>query len=234
MDEARVGTQVSDLAALASLNEPLRRRLYGYVAGRPAPVGRDEAAAAVEVARSVAAFHLDRLVEVGLLEVEFRRPPGKGGPGAGRPAKLYRPAGREVSVTVPERHYDVVGRLLARAVARAERDGVTPSEAARLEGRLHGQEIAAAAVAGSARRSRAGLAEVARVLSGEGYRARVEGRRLVLDNCPFHAVADDQREVVCGVNLALVEGVLDGLGSSGLEARLEPAPGRCCVEVRRG
>ncbi|MDQ3641298.1 MAG: helix-turn-helix domain-containing protein, partial [Actinomycetota bacterium] len=86
---ARCGSD-ADLAALAALGDPLRRRLYRFVGGQDHPVGRDEAAAGVGISRSTAAFHLDRLVDDGLLDAEFRRLTGRRGPGAGRPAKLYR------------------------------------------------------------------------------------------------------------------------------------------------
>src|SRR5437879_6303744 len=117
--------------ALAALNEPLRRRVYRYVIAEGSPMRRDEVAAALGVARSVAAFHLDKLAKVGLLDVEFRRPPGRGGPGAGRPAKLYRRAPGEVSVSLPERHYDLVGRLLADARVMAADQPVRPARAGR-------------------------------------------------------------------------------------------------------
>src|SRR5438105_14446775 len=90
-----------DIERVALLDEPARRRLYDFVSGRNAPVGRDEAAAATGMSRGLAAFHLDRLAEAGLLDVEFRRLTGRTGPGAGRPAKLYARAGRRVSVNLP-------------------------------------------------------------------------------------------------------------------------------------
>src|SRR5437879_2506301 len=127
--------------ALAALNEPLRRRVYRYVIAEGSPMRRDEVAAALGVARSVAAFHLDKLATVGLLDVEFRRPPGRGGPGAGRPAKLYRRAMSEISLSVPERHYDLVGRLLADAVALASREPVDPTEAVRVTAHEHGRAL---------------------------------------------------------------------------------------------
>ena len=55
---------------------------------------------------------------------------------------------------------------------------------------------------------------------------------LRLRNCPFHVAAQRHPELVCGMNLALLRGLLDGLGADGAEAALEPAPGRCCVAIR--
>src|SRR3954462_14949916 len=105
------------VAALAALDDPVRKAVFDLVAGSAEPVGRDAAAEALGVGRRIAALHLDRLAEQGLLGLGFGRPPGRGGPGAGRRAKLYRRADDEVAVSVPERHYDVMGELLAAAVS---------------------------------------------------------------------------------------------------------------------
>jgi len=226
------------ISALAALDEPLRRRVYRYVIAQGSPVGRDEAAAALGVARSVAAFHLDRLAKVGLLDVEYRRPPGRAGPGAGRPAKLYRRAPGEVSVSLPERHYDLVGRLLADALVMASDEPVDPTEAARVTAHEHGRVLGRRVASSSAVDEEAGLDRVAGALRSQGYEPQVQDRTVVLENCPFHAVAEEQRDLVCGMNLELVEGLIEGMGLPRVEARLDPVPGRCCVRVdertRRG
>src|SRR2546429_2846136 len=80
-------------------------------------VGRDEAARALRISRALAAFHLDKLVQLGLLEAAYRRLSGRQGPGAGRPAKLYRRSTRQLEITLPQRRYALAGRLLARALA---------------------------------------------------------------------------------------------------------------------
>src|SRR6476660_3406874 len=107
-----------DLHAIASLDEPARRALYEWVASSGRAVGRDEAAAAAGVSRALAAFHLDRLVKDGLLIPEYRRLSGRTGPGAGRPAKLYRRAPREVSVTLPARRSETAARPRSRSGRR--------------------------------------------------------------------------------------------------------------------
>lgn len=218
--------------ALAALNEPLRRRVYRYVVAQGSAVGRDDVAAALDVARSVAAFHLDKLAKVGLLDVEFRRPPGRGGPGAGRPAKLYRRAASEVSLSVPERHYDLVGRLLADAVALASRELVDPTEAARVTAHQHGRSLGREMAVRPQVGEHASLDRVAEALREQGYEPRKEDHAVILDNCPFHAIAESQRDLVCGMNHELVEGLIEGLQLSFVEARLDPAPGRCCVTIR--
>jgi predicted ArsR family transcriptional regulator len=219
----------SDVIGLAALADPLRRRLYRYVVRSAEPVGREEAADAVDVAAHTAKFHLDRLVHDGLLDVEFRRLTGRTGPGAGRPAKLYRRADREFAVSLPERRYDLLSEVLADAAeASVERrvpvDEVAPDVAHR-RGRLFGADHAAAAAG-------APLDQVADVLDDVGYEPRVDDGRMVLENCPFDRVAREYTELVCGLNLEFVQGVIDGLGCRGVAATLEPSPGRCCVSAR--
>jgi predicted ArsR family transcriptional regulator len=191
-------------------------------------------AEALGVSRSVAAFHLDKLAKAGLLDVAFRRPPGRGGPGAGRPAKLYRRASAEVSLSVPERHYDLVGRLLADAVVMASHGPVDPTEAAQVTAREHGQALGREAGASAPAGEETNLERVAEALRGQGYEPREVEHSVYLENCPFHAIAEEQRDLVCGMNLELVGGLIDGMEVPGVDARLDPAPGRCCVSLHEG
>jgi predicted ArsR family transcriptional regulator len=218
----------AQVAAVAALAEPTRRRLYDHVARRPDPVSRDEAAAATGVARGTAAFHLDRLVADGLLEVVFERRSGRTGPGAGRPAKLYRRSVATLAVSLPPRRYDLVGDLLAGAFVEAEESGVAPRSA--LEGRAHrrGRALGEEARAGA---GTTGRQAVWRVLEEQGFQPRPDGDGAVLGNCPFHALATDYTDLVCGMNLHLLEGVLDGVSSAGWTARLRPGDGVCCVRL---
>src|SRR5262245_13261040 len=117
------------IGAIAALDQPLRRDLYRLLAADPTVwTTRDDAAAALGVARSVAAFHLDKLVEAGLVEVACGRTSGRQGPGAGRPSKLYRLADDELAASIPERHYDLAGSLLASAIAESTRTGAPVRE----------------------------------------------------------------------------------------------------------
>lgn len=217
------------VAAVAALDEPTRRRLYEHVLGQTGPVSRDEVAAALRLPRTTAAFHLERLVREGLLDVVHERRAGRGGPGAGRPAKLYRRSARQVTVSLPERRYDLVARLLAAALSETEK-GTTPPRTA-LHRRAHrlGAELAAAAdVAGDHGHRRTALL---RVLREYGYEPRAEGGEIVLANCPYHALAEEHPELVCRMNLHLLDGLLSALGGCGLCARLRPAADHCCVRL---
>ena len=223
-------------AAVAALGDPLRRRLYRFVGDQDHAVSRDEAAAAVRIARSAAAFHLDRLVEEGLLEVEFRRLTGRQGPGAGRPAKLYRRARQEIALSLPARRYEFAAGLLAAAVSESTATG-TPV-AATLE-RLAQER--GARLAGDVAVPRPGPASAAEwapaavaALAAAGYEPRPGGEQIVLANCPFHALVGEHRELVCRMNLAFLRGFSEALPGAGLTARLEPAEGSCCVRLDMG
>ena len=224
----------SRLDRLAGLGEPVRRALYRFVVAQGAPISREQAATGVGVARHVAKFNLDRLVEDGLLQAEYRRPEGRGGPGAGRPAKLYRRAEGDLEVSLPERRYDLAGRLLARAVARAERADRPVGETLHAVAREAGQDLGSAAVTTGPRRSQRKITDtVVDALTQQGFEPCEVRDAITLANCPFHALADEETELVCGMNLALIEGVLDGVGANKLSAELDPAPHRCCVRIRQ-
>jgi predicted ArsR family transcriptional regulator len=206
-----------ELARLATLDEPVRRRLYDYVRSSAEPVSREDAAEAVGISRSLAAYHLDRLAEQALLTTSYRRPEGRSGPGAGRPAKVYTAQG-EVSVSVPPRDYELAADLLAEAAetsgeARAALDAV----AARA-GRRLGEDA---------------KGSLQQALAARGYEPFEDEAGVIrLRNCPFHRLAEQHRDVVCRMNRAYLEGVLEGLERSDVTASLEPEPGRCCVAVR--
>lgn len=219
----------AQVAAVAALDEPTRRRLYDHVTREQGPVSRDEAAAALDLPRTTAAFHLDKLVAEGLLDVIHERRSGRTGPGAGRPAKLYRRAQCEVAVSLPERRYDLAGQLLAAAVAESERSGDSPRAVLDRRAYRWGRELAAAArLAGDDEDTRDAAL---RILETHGYEPRPEGSGIVLGNCPFHALAQEHTELVCGMNLRLLDGLLDGLPRTGLTAVLAPTPHHCCVRL---
>jgi predicted ArsR family transcriptional regulator len=223
MDEPLAGR----VAAVAALDEPTRRRLYEYVIRRAEAVGRDEVAAALQVPRATVAFHLDKLVEEHLLDVTYERRTGRNGPGAGRPAKLYRRSERHIAVSLPERHYDLAGHLLAAALEEADHSG-QPARAI-LERRAHelGKELGETTQA--AQRTGHDADALISALEAHGFEPRTQGTQVLLGNCPFHTLAQKHTQLVCGMNLNLLDGLLAGLGHTGLHARLDPTPGHCCV-----
>jgi predicted ArsR family transcriptional regulator len=219
----------AQISAIAALDEPTRRSLYDYVVRQPAPVSRDDAAAAFELPRTTAAFHLDRLVDEGLLDVVYQRRTGRTGPGAGRPAKLYQRSHQHVAVSLPQRRYDLAGRLLSSALEHAERSGDSPR--AILDQRAYqlGRELGE--TARNANGDHDPRDTALQVLEEYGFEPRIEGDHVALANCPFHTLAREYTELVCGMNLCLLDGLLDGLAPTGLIAHLDPAPPHCCVRL---
>lgn len=202
----------TDLEAVASLAEPIRRSLYEYVSVSNEPVSRDDAAEAAGVSRQVAAYHLDRLADDGLLDVEFRRLSGREGPGAGRPSKLYRRSAREYRVSIPPRRYELAARILLDAAVAGHLDNDALAGVARQAGEEIGQLGLKAA------------------LRATGYEPVTEEGQTRFRNCPFHALKDRDQETTCGLNLALVEGMVEGSGSTA-KAVLDPEDGYCCVRL---
>jgi predicted ArsR family transcriptional regulator len=217
-----------DVASVAALSEPVRRSLYRYVVAQDRPVSREDAAAGVGVPHHVAKFHLDRLASDGLLDVEYRRPPGRSGPGAGRPTKLYRRGARDISVSLPERRYDLAGQVMAEALTTAARDGLPVPDTIRAAARAAGQHLADTAGPAPAAPPQQMVTDL---LARYGYEPRVTDDGVVLTNCPFHHLARAYTDLVCGMNVDLIEGVLGRLCPGRLRARLDPGPNRCCVTI---
>jgi predicted ArsR family transcriptional regulator len=222
------------IAGIAALDQPLRRNLYRLLADGEWHT-RENAATALEVPRSVAAFHLDKLADAGVVEVRFERTTGRQGPGAGRPSKLYRLANDELAASIPERHYDLAGSLLAAAVAESTKTGRPVRDCVRAVAHAAGRQLgdeASDAVAG-AERSADRRDAVLAVLARQGYEPEMaHDEEIVLANCPFHRLAEQERELVCGMNLDFLDGFLEGLAPHDkLTARLDPAPGYCCVRI---
>ena len=203
----------ADLGALGSLTDPTRRRLYVFVTRSSEPVGRDEAADALGIPRQTAAYHLDRLAEEGLVDVEFLRRSGRTGPGAGRPAKLYKRTDRDHEVSLPPRRYGLAARILLEAVSLGAVKRKDLTAAARRIGAELGEE---------------GLDQA---LRETGYDPVVEEGEIRFRNCPFHVLKTQDQRTVCNLNLGLVEGMIEG-AKDGRSAYLEPSDSYCCVRVR--
>jgi predicted ArsR family transcriptional regulator len=223
----------SRVAGVAALAEPARRDLYRYVVDQADAVSRDQAAEGIGVPRHTAKFHLDKLVEEGLLVAEFRRLSGRRGPGAGRPAKLYRRAPGELAVSLPERRYDLAGHLMAQAIEDSTRNGTPGDEALGVAAATLGAEL------GREARQRAGESAdpdrqchaACQVLAGQGYEPHQDDGTISLRNCPFHSLAQEHTDLVCGMNLAMLHAFAGQLGEGRMTASLRPDPDRCCVQL---
>jgi predicted ArsR family transcriptional regulator len=216
------------VGGIAALEHPVSRRVYA-LASESDWIGRDDAAARLGVARSVAAFHLDKLVDAGLLRSRFERTTGRTGPGAGRPAKLYSRSDREIEVSLPPREYALAGEVLAEAVAVASATGRPVADVLADVARTAGERVGAV---GSARPA-FDETQLLDVLERFGYEPRHLEREIAMANCPFHRLAERQRQLICGMNCSFLSGVLSGVGAAEtLTAELSPEPGYCCVRLR--
>lgn len=221
--------------AVAVLEDELRRRIYLLVRRAARALTREEVAGEAGISRRLAAFHLDKLVERGLLRFHYARPPGRSGPGAGRSAKYYEPSDLEIDVSIPERRYDLAGQLLLRAIRSESPEEPAPEAAprvAREAGLEIGQRVREDRRLGRPGAERA-LATAASVLEEHGFEPYRPGLDTVaLSNCPFHSLAREAPEVMCRMNQAFIDGLLRGLGNETVEAALECTPGDCCVTLR--
>ncbi|ARR80459.1 hypothetical protein MOTT12_04795 [Mycobacterium intracellulare subsp. yongonense] len=223
-----------DAAGIGALADPVRYELYQFVCSQPGPVSRDQAAEVVGIARHQAKFHLDRLTAEGLLECDYARLTGRTGPGAGRTSKLYRRVRRDIAVSLPQRQYELAGRLMGRAIVQSQQSGAPVVEVLHRNAHDYGRSIAESALSAARRRpadARAALKLVARLLREYGYEPGHDDDGVYLVNCPFHALAQEQTELACGMNHALINGMVDAMTPHCLDARLQPTPGRCCVVV---
>jgi predicted ArsR family transcriptional regulator len=208
------------MAAVASLGDEKRRQLFELIAASDAAVGRDDAALALGLPRSTASFHLDRLVQDGLLAVEFHKAAGKSGPGSGRPAKMYRQATSEVGASVPDRNYDLAAELLVAAIEHSTATGGAVRDSLLATSYRKGQALAS------------GAESLEDFIAGEGYGPRPDGAGgFVLVNCPFHRLSDGHPDVVCAMNGSFLQGAAAACGES--EDRVAPnsEPGQCCARI---
>lgn len=212
--------------AVAALVDPVRRSLYEYVRRQDHPVTREEAADAHAISRNLTAFHLDKLVEAELLTARYEAP-GDQPRGRGRTPKVYEPAAGGVNLSIPQRRYELVGEILADAVAG---DPTDAERAAVRHAFERGQETGHEWQAAHRRRGEHSLATAFAALASLGFEPRQDERGVItLANCPFHQLATRQPELVCGLNHAFVAGLLHGLGAPDVTSQLSPQPTGCCV-----
>jgi predicted ArsR family transcriptional regulator len=223
------------LAGLAGLGDPLRRALYRHVAGRGTPVSRDDAAHAVGISRPLAAYHLDKLIDDGLLEARYQRRSGRQGPGAGRPAKHYVRAANSIELSLPARDYALLAELLVGAV-EADPSGAAKAALHRSASALGADlaDEAASHITPDGDPDQV-LSALRQALAARGYEPYEDADGTIrLRNCPFDRIAARHRELVCGANLAMLQGLTDELdGDPPVRAALDPQPGRCCVALTR-
>jgi predicted ArsR family transcriptional regulator len=216
----------SRVSKVGALTDPIRRALYHFVAYQPGSVSRDQAAAGVDVPRHTAKFHLDKLVDEGLLVTEFKRLTGRTGPGAGRPAKLYRRARQEVNVTLPRRRYDLAGHVLADAASRSL--GGMPMDEALRAAAVNAADVVLEAWPPAAADGGTQLHEI---LTKLGYEPRANVDALTLRNCPFRQLSDDHEDLICTLNRDFISALAQRLGCNDRQAETVTRGTGCCVRV---
>lgn len=210
--------QQQGIDAAAALQDPARSSLLRFVGAAAQPVTRDSAAAALQMPRSTAAFHLDRLVDAGLLVVTYQRVNGLTGPGSGRPAKMYTRTPGELSVSIPERHYDMIGDLLATALENTNR-ATSAMDALRAAAKTAGREAGERAET------------MTQLLEQAGYEPSLTDHGTTLANCPFHSLVGRHTEVVCTANHAFLCAAAEAVGGDPAKVILDPTGEGCCVRI---
>jgi predicted ArsR family transcriptional regulator len=225
---------LKDISSIAALDHQLRRSMYLLIRRARKPLSREDISGELGISIKLAAFHLDKLVDRGLLKAHYARGEGKAGPGGGRSSKFYEPSEKELGVSLPARHYDLIGSLLIETLHRfGDEDG---TEIGTRLGRQKGREIAGelrARVSKRRRGPRKGLSiaeESLDLLGYEPFRASVEEVRL--KNCPFRNLAKQAPELVCPINKALIEGLARDLDVRVIQIAVGPPDGDCCVALR--
>jgi len=220
----------ADLMAVALLAEPTRQQLYLYIRERQEPVGRKEAARDTGIKPRLAAFHLDRMAEAGLLDVEYRRLSGRVGPGAGRPAKVYSLSWRSFSVEIPQTRYALAASMMATALsAGGQRADGTESlqDVATSVGQNLGEEIRR-----QARTKPSRLEAVKTKLKQLGYEPQVQDSGdWTMRNCIFAELSKSHRDLVCPMNAAFMTGLVGGAHLPSIHVERRTARPGCCVQL---
>lgn len=222
------------LKLLALLGEETRRAVYFAVRDAEGALSRKDIANQVGITVGLATFHLEKLLEAGLLTAYYQRPPGRSGPGAGRSAKYYQTADVELAVSIPPRHYRRLSALLVEGATSAG-EGEDFDRAVLRVAHQHGHDDGTRLRhAHQLRRpGRARILDlVTELLHEQGYEPYRADTTVALGNCPFRGLAQDAPELVCAINHAYLDGLVEGLGGGRVPAVLAcRRPRDCCVLI---
>ena len=126
----------------------------------------------------------------------------------------------EVTVSLPERRYDLAGELLAAAIEQSTHSGKPVHDVLPPMARNAGREISAA------------TSSLPAAPHDHGFEPRPDDSDgWVLGNCPFHQLTRRHTELICGLNLELLRGIAEGTEDTRYTMVLDSAPDRCCVRV---
>ncbi|PYI69286.1 transcriptional regulator [Arthrobacter livingstonensis] len=213
-------SEAGRLTAVASLGDPVRRKLFELLRESPLALSRDDCAEALELPKSTIRAHLDRLVSDGLLLVEFRKVGERTGPGSGRPTKLYTVAVDEVAASVPARHYDLAAELLAAAVQLS------------IDSSVAVEDTLADVAFDAGKRLGAEAGTIHKLLESAGYDPQPDGAGgTIMANCPFHKLSQEHAGVVCSLNGSLLNGALLGCGDCRHTIEPDAELSHCCARL---
>lgn len=206
--------------AVSALADPLRAKIYEYLARTSEPQSRDAVAQALDLPRNTVSFQLEKLAKEGLLSVEFRKLGEASGPGSGRPSKLYSPVAEEIEASVPHREYTLAAQIMAQAIDRATQEQRPVNELLVEVSRESGQALAAT------------KKPLDQMLAQGGYLPETDSAGSIhLTDCPFHQLSSQFRETVCTMNRELLGAVVDASDAPYLACPVAPPAGHCCVRL---
>lgn len=192
---------------LKVLGDSTRQSIHLALAESPRPLTAADLAEALDLHPNTVRPHLDRMREVGLVEVHT----GTRG-GVGRPQHRYSLAADAPSLGLEPPIMPVLARLVLSMAARL---GASADDAAAV-GADEGRQRAA-----RYRTAPSTLEAVVSDLDRLGFDPHVldggAGTAVVaFAHCPFGDLAERHPELVCGVHRGLVSGFVDGMGDAEL------------------
>ena len=224
---------MSDAVEVVSLlGEPVRRRLYEYVVAQADPVSREGAATAVGIKRPLAAFHLDSSPRkaCSMWSIDGCRAKGVRGP-VDRPSSTSdrRRRSRSRSPIASTSSWHACSRRhWTRTVMEHHRCAPSPDRLAERWVRKP--------------RNARGAAKEPRTSPGPPRRSwritasSLSMTRMAASDCataPSTLSRSSYTGLVCGMNVEIMQAMVEELGLERFKARLEPQPGMCCVAFRR-
>ena len=195
-----MGVRAPRLDLLKALGDNTRYAIYLEVARSSVPLSTAEIADSLELHPNTVRPHLERMRDVGLLEVRAEERSG-----VGRPQHLYSIAAEAPSLGLEPPAFPLLARMLVRVAAAS---GAGPEEAAET-GREQGR--AAAQAHRDLPCVDALVEELARLGFDPAVASDDDGTTIAFAHCPFADLAEAHPELVCHLHRGMVEGLLEEL-----------------------
>jgi len=228
-----LASETGRLAVLKALGDNTRYAIYLELARSPRPLATADVAATLGLHPNTVRPHLERMRDVGLLQVQSA---SRGG--VGRPQHLYSLAAEAPSLGLEPASFPVLARMLVRLAAATGADAADALDVGRDQGRLDGVRLG----------GRGCLSAVVAQLEAMGFDPAVVGDDLdggtgvageadlvtiAFAHCPFRDLAEQRPDLLCSLHRGLIEGVVAAAGDgevAGFGSLVDRAP--CQVEIR--